>query len=455
MLIPNNFGLLDDSALAKQLYAYQKKFREWWRERGPAEFLERPMSLRVPTGQVQGSEWTRYHSMRPCDYTWGLFTVPTQREHIAFGEHRGERAWTCVPAEYRSLLLQHICVQADVENAAVEQSRTLTQSAPCRDDLQNLFQFFLEEGRHTWAMVHLLLEHFGHDGQVEADALLTRMSGDAQNPRLLEAFNHHTDDWLSHFMWCLLADRVGKYQIHAVTQSAFLPLACSARFMMFEEPLHVSFGLFGLERVLVRSAEVTLRQDRYDIFDAGAIPLPVIQKYFHYWASKIYDLFGHDTSSRSYDLYRFGIRTPRNFAPEQAEEILVDTRIGDRLTQVAFEPQRATNVLMRRQYVAELQRVLDRWNKHLARCALDFQLQQPHERFNRAFGPCKGLPFDVDGELIRIDAETRIASRLPSSAERAGVQALMQRQLRKDSCASWIAPMSARLEHLSAEGPRK
>jgi benzoyl-CoA 2,3-dioxygenase component B len=403
----------------------------------------------VPTGVVHGSEWARYHRMRPSDYTWGLFTVPIDRGHIVFGEQRGARAWTGVPAEYRALLLEHVCVQADVENAAIEQSCTLTRTAPSRQDLQNLFQFFLEEGRHTWAMVHLLLEHFGPEGEVQADALLTRMSGDTENPRLLEAFNHHTDDWLSHFMWCLLADRVGKYQIHAVTQSAFLPLACSARFMMLEEPLHISFGLAGLERVLLRSAEVTLRADRYDIFEAGAIPLPVIQKYLNYWASKIYDLFGHDTSSRSHELYRSGIRAPRNFAATATAEILVDRREAERVVQVPVQCERATNAVMRRQYIAELQRVLDRWNQQLARCALDFELRQPHERFHRTFGPCHGLPFDVDGELIAVDAETHIAARLPSRADLAGVQSLMRRELGKDSCASWIAPPGSRLEQLA------
>src|SRR5262249_41129414 len=158
-----------------------------------------------------------------------------------FGEHRGQKVWNEVPSEYRTLLLQHICAQADVENAAVEQSRRLTEMVPSCADLDNLFQFYLEEGRHTWAMVHLLLAHFGGDGVIEAEALLDRLSGDADNPRLLEAFNYPTDDWLAHFMWCFLADRVGKYQVQAVTQCAFAPLARTAKFMMFEEPLHISF----------------------------------------------------------------------------------------------------------------------------------------------------------------------------------------------------------------------
>lgn len=449
MTIPNNIGLAAGGPLERQLSAYQAKFRRWWQERGPAEFLDQPMQLRTPTGEVRGNGWARYTRMRPADYTWGIFMVPGAREHIAFGEHRGQKAWTSVPDEYRTLLLEHICVQADVENAAIEQSRTLTGLAPSRGELENLFQFFLEEGRHTWAMVHLLLAHFGAEGEVQAEALLTRMSGDAENPRLLDAFNHHTEDWLSHFMWCFLADRVGKYQIHAVTHSAFLPLAGAAKFMMFEEPLHISFGVAGLERTLIRSVELTLQHDTQDIFEAGGIPLPVFQKYFNYWASKVYDLFGNDDSRRAHELYRFGIRVPRNFDESDETPVIIDARKGTGVESVAVPPVMATNTIMRRQYIAELQRILERWNVALARSGVGFGLRLPHERFHRAFGPCNGLPFDLDGEIIVGDAPSRLAACFPSADEFAKVQALMRRELGDGRVASWIAPHGSKLAQLS------
>lgn len=443
MPIPNNFALDEQSSLGRKLVAYQGKFRSWWRDRGPSEFLDRPMTLRVPTGELRGRDWASYRTLRPSEYTWGLFTVPSEQRHVAFGELHGQEGWWSPPGEFRQLLLEHIAVQADVENAAVEQSRLLTRTAPSPEDLQNLFQFFLEEGRHTWAMVHLLLEHFDHDGEVEADALLSRMSGDAENPRLLDAFNYHTDDWLSHFLWCFLADRVGKYQIQAVTQSAFLPLAASARFMMFEEPLHISFGYAGIDRVLNRSAEVTLAEDSHDIFHAGAIPLPVIQRYFNYWTSKIYDLFGNDRSSRSHELYRAGIRSPRNFNPQGAA-VPVDIRRGGELVIETATPESATNAIMRRQYIGEIQRIIDRWNIELERRHVDFQLTLPHERFNRAFGPCAGFLYDTEGQPLPPEKAHVVEACLPDAAEIRQVKALMKRRLRKGTCSSWIAPHGTR-----------
>lgn len=444
MSIPNNVGLADNPTLHRKLMAYQAKFRVWWRERGPNEFHEQTMSLRVPTGETRGRHWAAYREMRPCDYVWGIYTAPDERSQIAYGDNAGRAGWNSPPQEYRLLLIDHIRVQADVENAAIEQSSTLTGSAPSREDLNNLFQFFLEEGRHTWAMVHLLLEHFGRDGEDEADALLSRMSGDAERPRLLDAFNHHTDDWLSHYMWCFLADRVGKFQVQAATQSAFLPLAASTKFMMLEEPLHITFGLAGLERVIHRSVEVTLRKDRADIFEAGAIPLPVIQQYFNHWISKIYDLFGNDSSTRSRDLYRYGIRSPRNFDPDGAD-VDVDVLIDGRLEQVAFRPEEATNAIMRRQYMAEIGKIFERWNASLQGLGIDFRLQLPHDRFNRKFGPCAGLPFDVDGRLLAGEgAAARIAERLPNAADTQRVRDLMSRRLRPGECAPWLAPPSFR-----------
>src|SRR6266446_8188628 len=108
MTIVNNIGFNERSPIARQLTSYQSKFHKWWRERGPAEFLDRPMRLRVHTGAISGARWTAYATLRPNEYRWGIFALPTQQNHIAFGEHRGRKVWNEVPSEYRTLILQHI-----------------------------------------------------------------------------------------------------------------------------------------------------------------------------------------------------------------------------------------------------------------------------------------------------------------------------------------------------------
>ena len=90
-------------------------------------------------------------------------------------------------------------------------------------DLRNLFQVNVEEGRHLWAMVYLLHRYFGRDGREEAEALLERRSGDADNPRILGAFNERTPDWLSFFMFTFFTDRDGKFQLSALAESHSIP----------------------------------------------------------------------------------------------------------------------------------------------------------------------------------------------------------------------------------------
>ncbi|GIT62487.1 MAG: hypothetical protein Ct9H300mP21_00330 [Pseudomonadota bacterium] len=94
-----------------------------------------------------------------------------------------------------------IVTQGDTEPASVEQQRLLGKTCPSLYDLRNLFQVNVEEGRHLWAMVYLLQGYFGRDGREEAEAMLERHSGDADKPRILEAFNEETPDWLSYFMF--------------------------------------------------------------------------------------------------------------------------------------------------------------------------------------------------------------------------------------------------------------
>jgi benzoyl-CoA 2,3-dioxygenase component B len=439
MLIPNNVGLSDGQLITKQLQSYQQTFSQWWKKCGPQEFLDRPMNLRSPTGSTVGGGWSQNKMMRPDEYRWGIFTKPREQQQIEFGQHRGEKLWDTVPDDYYYLLLDHITVQADVENGSIEQSRLLTQTAPSAFDLQNLYQFLLEEGRHSWAMVHVLLEHFGEDGLVESESLLERMCGDSTAPRLLNAFNHTTDDWLSHFMWCFLADRNGKYQLDAVTTGAFNPLADSCRFMLLEEPLHIKMGSHGLERVLTRSVQLILQHDTEEIFAFGGIPLKVIQQYFNLWFSRVLDLFGHDESSRSYEMYQIGIRAPRNFANIQKTEIEIDTVNYGKVSRTGVDPQNAINAVMRRQFIAEVAKTVDHWNISLKQLNVEFELKIPDERFNREIGPCSGLPFGPNGELISGDTEAAMADYFPKAKSLLQVKGLMKRVLADNECASWIS----------------
>src|SRR6476619_3704793 len=155
-------------------------------------------------------------------------------------------------------------------------------------------------------MAYLLTSHFGRDGREEADALLQRRSGDADRPRILGAFNEPCTDWLSFFMFTFFTDRYGKFQLLALAESAFDPLARTTRFMLTEEAHHMFVGEMGVGRVVRRTAELMKQSE--DVRRVGGIDLPTIQKYLNLWYAVSLDLFGSEVSSNAASFFADGLK---------------------------------------------------------------------------------------------------------------------------------------------------
>ncbi|MEI6620204.1 MAG: benzoyl-CoA 2,3-epoxidase subunit BoxB, partial [Betaproteobacteria bacterium] len=210
--IPNNVDLGGDRTLQRALEQWQPNFINWWDDMGPEGTTDNEVYLRTAVS-VDPQGWAQFGHVKMRDYRWGIFLNHGEADrHIHFGDHKGEKAWQDVPGEHRANLRRIIVTQGDTEPASVEQQRHLGKTAPSMYDLRNLFQINVEEGRHLWAMVYLLHKHFGRDGREEAEALLERRSGQEDNPRILQAFNEETPDWLSFFMFTYFTDRDGKFQ---------------------------------------------------------------------------------------------------------------------------------------------------------------------------------------------------------------------------------------------------
>ncbi|MEQ8701835.1 MAG: benzoyl-CoA 2,3-epoxidase subunit BoxB, partial [Bauldia litoralis] len=217
--IPNNVDLGEDRQLQRALEHWQPKYIDWWKDMGPEGFQSQDVYLRTAVS-VDPQGWAQFGYVKMPDYRWGIFLTPSDENRLVnFGDHKGEKAWTEVPGEYRSILRRIITVQGDTEPASVEQQRFLGATAPSLYDMRNLFQVNVEEGRHLWAMVYLLHKYFGRDGREEGEALLERRSGDENHPRILGAFNEKTPDWLSFFFFTFITDRDGKYQLAALAES--------------------------------------------------------------------------------------------------------------------------------------------------------------------------------------------------------------------------------------------
>src|SRR5262249_46527024 len=225
-----------------------------------------------------------------------------------FGDPLGQPVWQEVPGQFRNTLRRLIVTQGDTEPASVEQQRLLGRTAPSLYDMRNLFQVNVEEGRHLWAMVYLLHRFFGKDGREDAEALLERRSGDADKPRILEAFNTPIENWVDFFMFTMFTDRDGKYQLAALAESGFDPLSRTCRFMLTEEAHHMFVGETGVDRLVARAAELTAKAPNGDPRALGGIDLPLIQRYVSFWFARSLDLFGGEISSNAADFFASGLK---------------------------------------------------------------------------------------------------------------------------------------------------
>lgn len=444
--IPNNVNLSEDKKLTRALEHWQPAFVDWWRDMGPEGFQEKDVYLRTAVS-VEAGGWANYDYVKMPDYRWGIFLSPAEADRkVGFGDNAGEEAWQDVPGEYRNVLRRIIVTQGDTEPASVEQQRLLGQSCPSLYDLRNLFQVNVEEGRHLWAMVYLLHRYFGRDGREEAEELLERRSGHEDNPRILGAFNHPIEDWLSFFCFTMFTDRDGKYQLLSLAESGFDPLSRTTRFMLTEEAHHMFVGETGVERVIMRTAELMKQDPNEDVRALGGIPLSIVQKYVNLWYTLSLDLFGGEISSNAADYFATGIKGRYKEDKYEDHKALSDiyrmtTVEGGKLAENEVPLRNAMNEVLRDAYVADCERGVSRWNKVLKQAGLPDRINLPSRRFHRQIGIYAGQTFDPSGRPIsREEWDIHVGKWIPTRDDRLYVKNLMKPVTAPGAMANWIAP---------------
>ncbi len=445
--IPNNVSLHEDRRLQRALESWQPNFVSWWDAMGPT-LPTRDVYLRTAVN-VGRDGWAHWEFVPMRDYRWGIFLAERAPGRvIGFGEHKGEPVWDRVPGEYRADLQRLIVVQGDTEPASVEQQRNLGATAPSLYDLRNLFQVNVEEGRHLWAMVYLLHAYFGRDGREDAEALLRRSSGSLESPRILGAFNEETPDWLSFYMFTYFTDRDGKYQLGTLKESAFDPLSRTCEFMLKEEAHHMMVGTTGIDRVVERTAQVMVENDTDDVTGHGAIGLSVIQKYLNFHYSVSLDLFGGETSTNVANYYTAGLKgrwleeRRRDDHKLTSDSIMVDALTEDgEIGQVEVAAVTGLNTDLRREYIADCQGGVNRWNKILEGAGLPQRLRLPHVAFNRMVGAFAGIEVTPGGQKLSArEWEQRKGEWLPTGVDKTYVRSLMRPVYERGKIAAWIAP---------------
>ena len=448
--IPNNVNLGEDRTLQRALEGWQPNFINWWGDVGPEGSSNFDVYLRTAIS-VDPQGWAHFGYVKMPDYRWGIFMNPGDPQRkIHFGDHLGEQAWQDVPGEHRANLRRIIVTQGDTEPASVEQQRHLGLTAPSMYDLRNLFQINVEEGRHLWAMVYLLHRHFGRDGREEAEELLVRRSGDENNPRILGAFNEKTPDWLAFFMFTYFTDRDGKFQLSALAESAFDPLARTTRFMLTEEAHHMFVGESGVSRTIARTCQVMNERKTDDVARiraAGVIDLPTIQRYLNFHYSVTIDLFGADQSSNAASFYSSGLKGRYEEGKRQDDHVLKSQTYkvlavqDGRLVETEAPMLNALNEVLRDDFIKDSVAGVGRWNRVIEKAGIPFRLAVPHKAFHRNIGTLAGIKVSPEGQVV--DDATWQANKdqwLPTAEDRAFVASLMGRVVEPGKFANWITP---------------
>jgi benzoyl-CoA 2,3-epoxidase subunit B len=445
--IPNNVELSTNKTLQRALEHWQPRFLDWWKELGPAVYQNSDVYLRTATS-VDQQGWATFGMVKMPEYRWGIFLADQKPDRtIGFGDNIGAPAWQVVPGEHRSTLRRLIVTQGDTEPASVEQQRALGTSAPSLYDLRNLFQVNVEEGRHLWAMVYLLHAYFGRDGREEAEGLLERHAGDADKPRILSTFNEPIRDWLSFYMFAYFTDRDGKFQLKALAESGFDPLARTCQFMLTEEAHHMFVGDSGIGRVVRRTVEVMNElhtEDPEKVRAAGAIDLITIQKYMNFWLSSALDLFGSEVSSNAASYFATGLKG----RPDESlyEDHVANTEYalelpdGGGVRRESVPMRNAMNEVLRVAYIRDCENGVKRWNKIIEKGGINFELRLPSSRFRRSVGAWSNIPTDPAGNPISAEAfGAALPGWIPMPADQEFVASLMQPVMEPGKVAAWIA----------------
>ena len=299
-------------------------------------------------------------------------------------------------------------------------------------------------------MVYLLHKYFGRDGREEGEALHERRSGNQDNPRILQAFNEPTPDWLSFFMFTYFTDRDGKFQLCALAESGFDPLARTTRFMLTEEAHHMFVGESGVSRIVQRTCQAMNElktDDPAKLRAAGVIDLPTIQRYLNFHFSVTIDLFGADQSSNAATFYSAGLKGRFDEGKRADDHILKGDSYkvlevqGGKLVEKEVPMLNALNEVLRDDYIKDSVSGVNRWNKVIEKAGIPLRLKVPHKAFNRQIGALAGVKVSPEGRPVsQAEWDANVAQWLPTAEDRAFVASLMGRVVEPGKFANWIAP---------------
>src|SRR5262249_38146083 len=114
---------------------------------------------------------------------------------------------------------------------------------------------------------------------------------------------------------------------------------------------------------------------------------------------------------------------------------------GGKLVTLEIPLRRAMNALLLDAYYADCVRIVDRWNRTLAKYGIRDTIKLPSLRFNRQIGIHAGKTYDPEGNPVSTEEWARRKDDWFSTGdERAYVKSCMVKVHEQGKFANWIAP---------------
>jgi benzoyl-CoA 2,3-dioxygenase component B len=159
------------------------------------------------------------------------------------------------------------------------------------------------------------------------------------------------------------------------------------------------------------------------------------------------DLFGGETSTNVANYYTAGLKG--RWMEERrkddhllaSDSILVDALVDQAISQVEVSALTGLNTDLRREYIADCEGGVKRWNRILEAAGLPQRLHLPHVAFNRKVGAFAGIEATPTGEeLTAAEWERRKGQWLPTDTDKAFIRSLMRPVYERGKIAAWLAP---------------
>ena len=197
-------------------------------------------------------------------------------------------------------LLGAIRAQASTEFGSIQQHRLTLGRAQDEQEQFWILRMMVEELRHGYQMIHLLLDDDWSSVSQESGAeMVEEILSMTTGSHLLGAFNIDFDSFVDSVVFCALIDRVGKYQLSMQKISAYKPMAESMPQMLREEAFHLAAGVVPMRRWATQAA-------RGEVY----VTMAMLQKTLAKWLPRGVEMFGDERGGGTN--VRLGLKPMKN-----------------------------------------------------------------------------------------------------------------------------------------------